>query len=261
MAYTRDKLSTCGARMTASMGTVAEQDAHGPVLSLRERKKLQVRRNLIDTALRLFRANGFQQTTLEQLVDAAEVSTRTLFRYFPSKEAIAMAAEDELWDAFYARVIACELDGPVLDSLRGALLDSLAGMDTGWEQRFLATRGLAARTPELRDYSALQTIKTQIRVTEALESRLNLDSREHVELRLVPEMAMSAWRCAAKNWIRASRHQTKPRPRDSLIALLVEAFEAIPRSLTFAAHPDDVQQARAGARRRTATRPSEHAGA
>ncbi|MEU0316102.1 TetR family transcriptional regulator [Nocardioides sp. NPDC006273] len=204
-------------------------------LPLRERKKLQVRRNLVETALRLFRADGFHQTTLEKLVDEAEVSTRTFFRYFESKESVAMAAEDELWEAFLARVVSEELEGPVLEWLRTAMLTALERMDDGWERRFLATRGLAARTPELRAYSALQTTKVQQQLADELEDAFDIDHANQLELRLACEFALSAWRCGAKNWVREERHQPEVGPRAELIERLREAFDAIPRAITYAA--------------------------
>jgi AcrR family transcriptional regulator len=174
-------------------------------LPLRERKKLRTKQALAHTALRLFLDKGFEATTLEDLVDQVEVSKRTFFRMYASKEDVAMTAELELWDAFVAEVAAREVHGPVLTVLRDALTDAVTGLGSDWGERFLATRGLLARTPVLWDRSIVLSMRAQERVVEQLEAKLGVDGRADVRIRLLGEFALAAWRCAAKNWIRAGR--------------------------------------------------------
>src|SRR5258707_1050800 len=112
-------------------------------LPLRERKKLRTRRALADAALRMFTEKGFDATTLEELVEEAEVSKSTFFRAFPAKEAVAIEAEAELWSAYLTALAGRELSGPILGELHQALAAAAAGLDPGWDERFLATRRLA----------------------------------------------------------------------------------------------------------------------
>jgi AcrR family transcriptional regulator len=66
---------------------------------LRERKKARTRAAIQRHALRLFRQQGYDETTVSQIAEAAEVSESTFFRYFPTKEDVV------LWDDFDPRVI------------------------------------------------------------------------------------------------------------------------------------------------------------
>lgn len=204
-------------------------------LPLRERKKLRTRRALADAALRLFNEQGFHETTLDELCDAVEVSKRTFFRNFASKEDVAMAAELELWDAYIAEVAGRDIHGSVLGVLREALSAAIAGLGDDWIGRFYATRSLAGRTPAavLRDHSELLCIRAQKRLVEELERKLHIDSREDVRLRLLGEFSLSAWRCGAKNWAAGRGYGGRRGAGGSkvLIRRVEEAFDAIPASL------------------------------
>jgi len=66
------------------------------VLGLRDRKKVQNREAIRREAKRLIKENGYANTTVEQIAEAAEVSASTFFRYFPSKEMVLIANDLDL---------------------------------------------------------------------------------------------------------------------------------------------------------------------
>ncbi|QKW40275.1 TetR family transcriptional regulator [Actinomadura sp. NAK00032] len=92
-------------------------------LPLRERKKLRTRRAIQDHALRLFAAQGYDETTVEQIAAAAEISPSTFFRYFPTKEDVVITDEYDPIMAEAIREQPAEL--PPIDALRAMLREIL----------------------------------------------------------------------------------------------------------------------------------------
>src|ERR1700749_748396 len=80
------------------MSEVSEDDAAAG-MSLRERKKHLPRRAVLAAADRLFAARGYDNVTVAEIADAANISVKTLFTYFASKEDLAFADESQLRDA------------------------------------------------------------------------------------------------------------------------------------------------------------------
>jgi AcrR family transcriptional regulator len=80
-AKTRSHRNQRSTRRAAALGIEAEP-------GLRERKKARLRQEIIDTALRLFSARGYENTRVEDIVQVLEISQPTFFRYFPTKDAV-----------------------------------------------------------------------------------------------------------------------------------------------------------------------------
>ena len=70
-------------RLSRVAGTSSKE-----ALGLRERKKARLRQQIIDKSIRLFRKHGYENTRVEDIVQILEISQPTLFRYFPSKDAV-----------------------------------------------------------------------------------------------------------------------------------------------------------------------------
>ena len=213
------------------------QQARDRSLPLRERKKLRTRRALADAALRMFTENGFDATTLEELADEAEVSKSTFFRFFPAKEAAAIEAETELWTAYLAALADRDLSGPVLGELHQTLAAAIAGLDPGWDQRFLATRRLIAAEPNtLLKYVEHYRTGIKGQVVACLAGKLRLDP-EDLRLHVLAELAMTAFSLAGRPWV----HRGGPGGRKALLERHREAVRAIPASLDLSAPAQPVQ--------------------
>ena len=96
-------------------------------LGRRERKKQATRDALVDAALALFEARGVDATTIEDITDRVDVSSRTFHRYFACKEDVLFADSAERGERFAAALAGRPGDEPLLDSLRAAACE-LASM-------------------------------------------------------------------------------------------------------------------------------------
>jgi AcrR family transcriptional regulator len=65
-----------------------KETENAAIPGLRERKKVRLRRQIIDTSIRLFRKHGYENTRVDDIVQILEISQPTFFRYFPSKDAV-----------------------------------------------------------------------------------------------------------------------------------------------------------------------------
>lgn len=117
----------------------------------RERKKAQTRQALADAAMRLFTERGYDQVGVREVAEAADVALTTLFKHFPSKEALVFD-EDEGREAALVAAVRDRTPGQsVLDALRDHL--SHARIMPGCETPgFAAMTKLVNETPALQDY-------------------------------------------------------------------------------------------------------------
>ena len=193
---------------------------------LRERKKLRTQRALADAALRMFTERGFDAVTLEELADAAEVSKSTFFRFFPAKEAAAIEAEAELWSAYLTALAERELSGAILGELHKTLAAAIAGLDPGWDERFVATRRLAAAEPALLRYVEHYRAGIKHQVIDCLAGKLGLDP-DDVRLHVLAELAATAFSLSGRRWVRQGGQGGRP----ALLEGFDRAVAAIPASL------------------------------
>ena len=118
------------------------------VLGLRDRKKIQTRDTIRREAMRLIEENGYANTTVEQIADAAEVSPSTFFRYFPSKESVLMANDLDL--VTIESLAQQPADMPSLQAFRRALEVTMATLSED-EWRFERARlRMVLSIPELK---------------------------------------------------------------------------------------------------------------
>ncbi len=147
--------------------------ADGLPAGLRERKKQKTRLAIQEHALRLFREQGYNETTVEQIAEAAEVSPSTFFRYFPTKEDVVVfdALDPLLVEAFRRQ----PADVPPIAALRSALHEVWGALspDEVEDQR---ERGLLVhRVPELQGAYVADLLRTARLMGTMLAERVGRD--------------------------------------------------------------------------------------
>src|SRR4051794_27065398 len=155
-------------------------------LGLRERKKLETRRRIADTARALFAERGFEKVTVAEVADAAEVSPQTVFNYFPRKEDLFFwqleSFEDELLTAIRQRAAG----ESILDAF-GRFLLSRRGLvgrhEPDARKRLIAISKMVAASPALlaREQQILDGYTESLAhaIAEEMHARPN-DLRPHV---------------------------------------------------------------------------------
>lgn len=151
-----------------------------PTEGLRARKSRETQQRIARHAVTLFLRGGYDETTIDAIAKAADVSRRTFFHYFESKQAVLGAIEEELEEEFRRELFSQSSDRP-LDAMEQALTATIArwyqredsraldrlmlstrtrqGSYAGYEARERAlAKVLAERFPELADTHGLELI-------------------------------------------------------------------------------------------------------
>jgi AcrR family transcriptional regulator len=172
------------------------------VVGLRERKKARTREALQEAAMDLFTRQGFDGTTVEEIADACEVSPRTFFRYFPTKEDVLFVDADARRDRLLAVLADQPPDEPTFAALEAAMralaLDYLDDRDA-----LVARSKVVQGSPQLQAYKAEHQHGWEAAVVDALELRTaergTPAARE--DLQLLTAVATAAMRVSLDAWV------------------------------------------------------------
>ncbi|MDX6336824.1 MAG: hypothetical protein QOG05_4164 [Streptosporangiaceae bacterium] len=197
-----------------------------PRASLRERKKLATRRSLRRHALDLVAQRGFMHVTVEDIAEAADVSPRTFFNYFPSKEAALFGADPERVAALREGVLHQAPGEPALDALRQVLaaearkVTSELGDLGGEPQEMLRRMKVVRADPHLRAAQSAHMANIESALAEALAERLGKDPARDPYPALLASIAGAVIRATTVFW--ASTGGAEP-----LDQLTDRAFQAL----------------------------------
>ena len=185
----------------------------------RQRKKTATRDRILASALRLFRAQGYEATTVDQIAAAAGVSHMTFFRYFPSKEDVALSdSYDPLIASHLAQTPAA---WPLIQRIRAVLVHGLRQICDTDRDTLLAQNKLIVSTPVLRERLWAHQIATQQLILQALSASQD-DQHPSFQDRVTVAACLAAATTAVLAWV---ENDGTPELPD----LIEQAFDALAR--------------------------------
>jgi AcrR family transcriptional regulator len=151
------------------IGVTEAPEANG--LGRRDRKKSRTRTELVRAAAALFAEQGYDRTTIEDITDSVDVSPRTFFRYFASKEDVLFPDAD--FAPFLARVGSQPLELSDVEAVRDAYL-SLLPLSAQATQRTLLFKKAVLSTPALEGRNTMLQRQFRDQIAVALGARRGL---------------------------------------------------------------------------------------
>ncbi len=215
----------------------------------------------VDAAIELFTRKGYEQTTVEDIADAAQISRATFFRRFRSKEDVVFADHELLLDAVVV------LLGETRPAARGVTPEELENVDpyvevckaarlvfdhhVGQRETSVARHRLLQDVPALRDRELVTTHRYERAFTSYLRDTLPADTRNSTASVAFAASVVAVHNAILRRWLRASDQDLRPE--------LEEAFADLRRAARNPAGPTTEPTAAVGSPARQ-TDPGETAG-
>jgi AcrR family transcriptional regulator len=185
------------------------EETAAPVEGLRERHRKRTASDLEEAALVLFSEKGFDAVTIDDIAAAADVSRRTFFRYYASKEDVILSDHPKRLGELQAALDRRPAEEPALTALRHAIL-SLAGSFEEQREHMLRRFRLVTETPALEARSLCLQRNWEAAVTAMLAERMGVDPAKDLRPGVVAATTMAAMRIATANWLAVGGHGDLP---------------------------------------------------
>ena len=172
-----------------------------PEPSLRERKKQKTREALREAAVRLFAERGYTRTSIEDIASAADVSRRTFFRYFGSKEGVIFADADAQGIAMIEALLAQPRDLAPLVAFRNGVVGLAAAVQPEHES-ILAMQRVLVETLELRTRAAELARDWRAELAAAFAERAGRSDPDDSD-GILAGVAIAVLVTALEDWVKA----------------------------------------------------------
>ena len=191
---------------------------------LRERKKARTRQEIVEAALELFEKKGFDETTIDDVAMAADVSPRTVFRHFATKEDLVFLGQEEENQKVAELLKRAPKSGDPIDAMMHATRAILLTPEATPEQLVRSQR-LIERTPSLRSHKGKVLSKIEELVAGALVPARGT-RHEVLRARLLAAVYLASLDVAMSSWIEAGAKGSPSAELEMIEELLRRAFPA-----------------------------------
>ncbi|MEU1124493.1 TetR family transcriptional regulator [Streptomyces sp. NPDC005899] len=177
----------------------------GTPAGLRERRKQRTREALLHAALRLFAAQGYERTTVDEIAEAVEVSQRTFFRYFANKEAVAFAVQEAVEARFLTELRQRPAEEAPFQALRRAALNAWAGATEAVEgdvtdELHMSTYRMIESTPALLAAHLRRSVDLEVQAARLIAEREGLDPETDPRPRVAVAAFSGVMRMTGQLW-------------------------------------------------------------
>jgi AcrR family transcriptional regulator len=181
-------------------------------VGLRERKKQAIRRRILDTCDRLFRSDGFDETTIDRILEEVEISRQTFFNYFAGKDAV-LAELGLSWLRAQAEVPRSAArrgaPGSILDGMRRAVRQQLVAIEKDRDfMRLIFTRSelFFPHGPRVGSASDQVRVDHTKAVFDGVAAVIRLgqergEIRDDIDARQAAELVVSAMVITIRLWL------------------------------------------------------------
>lgn len=186
-----------------SVGLMTDNTAVPPRETLRERKKRKTRQALVESALALFAERGYDASTIDEITDIIDVSRRTFFRYFGSKEDVLFYDYDDLIAEFRAELANRMPFESSFDALRRAGRVNAETWKRELEENremFVLRLRLISTVPALLARDIQLNMQWEEAVAEALAADLSDEPNGRLHADLLAGATIGAVRAVVRAW-------------------------------------------------------------
>lgn len=164
---------------------------------LRQRKQQETRERLKRAAMALFLERGFEATTIDDIAAKADMSRRSFFHYFASKEDVVAAWQEDAAAALVAEILARPAEESMLTAAENAIAAAIKRINPA---EAAAMSRLKRDNPALHARDQLKYEKLERALAEGLAQRARNKS-DKAKARLVAMIATGAMRVGGESWI------------------------------------------------------------